>query len=169
MKELLYKIADCERKDMKNLFKKDRERFCELYNSYMGLDGDNSITADDDMFEERIPELLDQYIERFMSYREDESEEELNEWLKNWEDKEQRYTILDLDDEIRNRLGELENSDELLPVLEEAMNYFCSNWDICEGFKHSICETLDDQVNNHIMEQDPKDFRELLDILNGAI
>ena len=77
--------------------------------------------------------------------------------------------IVDLSDEIHNTLSEMENSDEVLPTLEKAMNFFCSNWDICEGYKHAIMETIHDQVYNHASEQDPKDFRELLDILNGAI
>ena len=88
----------------------------------------------------------------------------------NYEEQEKHdKELVALSDEIHNRLSEMENDDLTLPVLEKAMNNFCSNWDICEGMKHAIMETVDDQVNNHAWEQDLKDFRELLDILNNAI
>lgn len=77
--------------------------------------------------------------------------------------------LVELSDEIHNTLSEWDNDDETLPILEKAMNFFCSNWDICEGYKHAIMETVDDQVRNHANEQNAQDFRELLDILNGAI
>ena len=75
----------------------------------------------------------------------------------------------DLRTQIHNRLSEWDNDDSTLATLEKAMNFFCSNWDIAEGYKHAIMETVDDQIDNHITEQDPKDFRKLLDILDGAI
>jgi|19_taG_2_1085344.scaffolds.fasta_scaffold97164_2 hypothetical protein len=82
----------------------------------------------------------------------------------------QEHTPLEnLQDEIHNTLSEMENSDESMKVLEKAMNYFCGTWDICEGFKHAIMETVDDQVNNHGNEQQQSDFKRLLDILNNAI
>tara|TARA_R110000868_G_scaffold114344_4_gene306454 strand:- start:6680 stop:6955 length:276 start_codon:yes stop_codon:yes gene_type:complete len=75
----------------------------------------------------------------------------------------------DLKTQIHNTLSEWENDDSTLKTLEKAMKVFCSNWDIAEGYKHAIMETVNDQIDNHIQEQDPADFRELLDILNGDI
>ena len=67
--------------------------------------------------------------------------------------------------EIHNTLSELENDDDILENLENAMEYFCSTWDKCEGYKHAIRETLDDQANNHIQELDENDLRILILIL----
>ncbi len=49
------------------------------------------------------------------------------------------------------------------------MNYFCSNWDICEGYKHAILLTLEDQYNNHKEDLTESELAELSDILNRAI
>ena len=67
--------------------------------------------------------------------------------------------------EIDDVLSSIENDDEVLEILEEAMNFFCSTWDICEGYKTAIRETMDDQINNHLEEQEEKDWKKLLEIL----
>lgn len=51
--------------------------------------------------------------------------------------------------EIENILSEWDNEDETLDQLQKAMEFFCGNWDIAEGYKYAIQETLQDQNNNH--------------------
>ena len=46
-------------------------------------------------------------------------------------------------------------------LLEEAMHYFCSLFDIREGYKEAIELTLDDQCHNHIGELDINDLIKL--------
>jgi len=68
---------------------------------------------------------------------------------------------------IHNILSETDNDDQTIKVLEKAMNYFCSNWDKCEGYKHAIMETIEDQLNNHLSEQSEDDYKELIKILTN--
>jgi len=68
---------------------------------------------------------------------------------------------------IHNILSETDNDDQTIEVLEKAMNYFCSNWDKCEGYKHAIMETIEDQLNNHLSEQSEDDYKELIKILTN--
>lgn len=70
-------------------------------------------------------------------------------------------------DIINKVLDDIDNCDENLDTLEKAMDYFCSNHDICEGFKHAIRLCVEDQYSNHSEEQDPKDFEKLLSILKN--
>ena len=70
-------------------------------------------------------------------------------------------------EEIENILSEMENEDETLPLLEKAANYFCGTWDLCEGYKHALLETLQDQYDNHPEEQDPNDLNKLSNILQN--
>lgn len=70
-----------------------------------------------------------------------------------------------LGDEVHNILSEMENEDENIERLEKAMEYFCGTWDKCEGYKHALLLTLDDQIENHIHEQNVEDYKKLLDIL----
>jgi len=67
---------------------------------------------------------------------------------------------------IYKLLDDMENDDNTIDQLEKAMDFYCGNYDICEGFKHAIRQTLDDQYQNHASEQDPKDLVKLLAILN---
>lgn len=62
-------------------------------------------------------------------------------------------------------IRDIENDDDNIEKLEEAMRYFCSNWDICEGYKHAIIKTLEDQYTHHQSEQDHADLKKLLTIL----
>lgn len=50
-------------------------------------------------------------------------------------------------------------------TLQKAAEYFCSPWDIREGYKHALTETLYDQYSNHADEQDPNDLVKLKQIL----
>ena len=68
-------------------------------------------------------------------------------------------------EEIEKTLDDWDNDDETMEKLEKAMEYFCSNWDIAEGFKHAILLTIHDQVNHHLDEQNPEEFQELLNLL----
>jgi len=72
-------------------------------------------------------------------------------------------------EDIQNMLSEMENGDEYIDRLERAMEFYCGAYDKCEGYKHAIMMTLDDQYNNHESEADPADLDKLSDILNGAI
>lgn len=71
--------------------------------------------------------------------------------------------------EIHNIISEWDNEDETISRLQKAVDFFCGNYDICEGLKYSLQLTLDDQFDNHKSELEEKDIDELLDILNGAI
>lgn len=55
--------------------------------------------------------------------------------------------------------------DRNLPVLTQAVDYFCSTYDKCEGLKHALLLTMDDQLDNHADEQDVEDFEKILNIL----
>lgn len=77
--------------------------------------------------------------------------------------------LVKLHDNILDTLSEIENEDETINMLEKAMNFFCGTYDICEGFKHALKETMLDQIQNHASEQELGDWRKLSDILNGAI
>lgn len=81
----------------------------------------------------------------------------------NWELVE--MTKDDLIKEIENTLSEIPNEDETLQILEDSMEYFCSTWDKCEGYKHAISETLNDQVSNHYDELETEDLEQLLKLL----
>jgi Na+-transporting NADH:ubiquinone oxidoreductase subunit NqrC len=66
---------------------------------------------------------------------------------------------------IEKILGDIDNCDENIEMLENAMIYFCSNHDICEGYKEAIRLCVIDQYSNHEAEQDPEDFEKLVAIL----
>ncbi len=68
-------------------------------------------------------------------------------------------------EEIINALEKEFDDDEYNETLEKAMNYYCSLWDIREGYKHAIILTLADQYQNHEGEQDPNDLVKLKEIL----
>ena len=68
--------------------------------------------------------------------------------------------------EIVNTISETPNEDDAIEQLEKAMEYFCSTWDKCEGFKHAILETLNDQFENHQEDLTEEELKELLSILN---
>lgn len=69
--------------------------------------------------------------------------------------------------EIRQLIEDIPNEDENLESLENAMNYWCGTYDICEGFKYAINLCLDDQYNNHAEEQELADLLTLRTILEG--
>lgn len=62
-------------------------------------------------------------------------------------------------------LDNTDNDDENIEALEKAMEFFCGNYDICEGFKHAIRMTIEDQFNNHQDEIDTADLVKLRNIL----
>lgn len=68
-------------------------------------------------------------------------------------------------EKVYNTISETDNDDENAVRLEKAMNYYCGMWDMCEGFKHALICTLDDQYENHPEDQEDKDLQKLLDIL----
>ena len=63
---------------------------------------------------------------------------------------------------------EVMDDDDDTAVLEKTMNYYCSMWDIREGYKYAIRMTLRDQYENHASEQDPDDLEKLMQILDEA-
>ena len=73
-KQILNKIAEQEYNWLKSL---TISQFVAEYNQWFNLDEQNALTEDDDTLEESLPELRQDYVEDFMRYREDESEEEL--------------------------------------------------------------------------------------------
>lgn len=75
-------------------------------------------------------------------------------------------------EEIKKKIEDTENSDETIAMLEKAMEFYCSNYDICEGYKHALYMCLEDQYNNHDGMEDEDNqqaVRELSDILDRAI
>lgn len=70
-------------------------------------------------------------------------------------------------EQIYKLLEDMENVDENLPILENAVNFWCSSFDICEGYKHALRLCLEDQYKNHAGEQDPKALEKLKEILLG--
>ena len=68
-------------------------------------------------------------------------------------------------EQVYEALRNIENEDETIDKLQEAMDYYCSTWDKCVGFKKAIFTTLEDQYNNHAGEQDDGDLDKLLEIL----
>lgn len=70
---------------------------------------------------------------------------------------------------IHRTINDISNDDENIGQLEKAMEFFCSNWDICEGMKHAIKLSLDDQYYNHFEELEINDLKRLLNILNTPL
>lgn len=71
--------------------------------------------------------------------------------------------------QIFKLIDDTDNDDENIDRLQKGAEYFCSNYDLCEGYKHALRLCINDQYDNHASEQDPKDLDKLSDILNGAI
>jgi hypothetical protein len=70
--------------------------------------------------------------------------------------------------EIHNILSETPNEDETIDALQDAMDYFCSTWDKCEGYKHAINETLTDQIENHIGDVTTDELYKLMGLITGS-
>jgi hypothetical protein len=66
-------------------------------------------------------------------------------------------------------IDEIENDDDNLEVLKAGAEYWCSNWDLCEGYKEAMRLCLHDQYFNHASEQEPDELKVLTDILLGKI
>ena len=66
-------------------------------------------------------------------------------------------------------IDEIENDDDTLPLLKAGAEYWCSNWDLCEGYKEAMRICLEDQYNNHASEQEDGELKVLTDILSGKI
>lgn len=78
-RQMLHKIAQQEYDWLNSL---DKRTFVNEYNGWFGLDEENALTEDDDTLKERRPILTSDYVEDFMRYRENESEEELLQLIK---------------------------------------------------------------------------------------
>jgi hypothetical protein len=68
-------------------------------------------------------------------------------------------------EKIYKLLRDIDNDDETIENLQKGAEYWCSNYDLCEGYKHAIRLCLDDQYNNHPNEQDINQLLELESIL----
>ena len=66
---------------------------------------------------------------------------------------------------VHKLITEMELNDETLQKLQEAAEYYCSNYDIALGFKTALLTTLQDQYENHAGEQAPDDLDKLLPFL----
>lgn len=66
-------------------------------------------------------------------------------------------------------IDEIENDDDTLPLLKAGAEYWCSNWDLCEGYKEAMRLCLEDQYCNHASEQEDGELKVLTDILSGKI
>jgi hypothetical protein len=63
----------------------------------------------------------------------------------------------------------IESDDNTIDMLKDAAEYYCGNFDICEGYKHAIIMALEDQYQNHAREQESDDTVELKKILGITI
>ena len=103
-------------------------------------------------------------------------EKDLNSLLRDMENDEARLAFLcdygqwevyEIEDyeEVLQLIDDMDNDDEELAKLQNAMEFFCGTWDICEGYKHALRLTIKDQYHNHADEQDPEDLEKLKAIL----
>ena len=67
--------------------------------------------------------------------------------------------------DIITALADMQDDDDNDP-LKEAMDYYCSLWDIREGYKHALTLTLREEYENHPDEQYPNNLITLAKILN---
>jgi len=70
-------------------------------------------------------------------------------------------------EDVRKTVVDIDNDDKNIDLLFNAMEYFCSNHDICEGYKHAILGTLNNQADNHFDELECEDLEQLLNFLTG--
>ena len=71
--------------------------------------------------------------------------------------------------EVYTLLDDIENGDETIRDLQQGAEYWCSNYDLCEGYKHAMILCLQDQYNNHAHEQDIESLQKLKDLLTGTV
>lgn len=63
-------------------------------------------------------------------------------------------------------LDNVENDDNVLPILEASAEFYCSTHDLCEGYKRALKLCLEDQYENHADEVDIIDLIKLNNILS---
>lgn len=64
-------------------------------------------------------------------------------------------------EKVIEALHNIDNGDEVIDQLEDAMKNYCGMYDMCEGYKHAIEMTIRDQYENHSEDQDGMDLLEL--------
>jgi hypothetical protein len=64
-------------------------------------------------------------------------------------------------DEVITLLDDIPNEDENIEKLEQAMTFFCGNYNICEGFKYALRLT----IQEHYRNQEPDDMEKLKALL----
>jgi hypothetical protein len=72
-------------------------------------------------------------------------------------------------EQILKKIEDIPSEDETMDMLQKAMEHYCSNYDICEGYKYALKMTLNDQYQNHAGEQESNDLDILSDILDGVL
>lgn len=70
-----------------------------------------------------------------------------------------------IEDYVLKLLDDMENDDENIDTLQKAAEFYCGNYDLCEGYKHALRMTIHDQYTNHPDEQDPQDLAKIITIL----
>ncbi len=73
---------------------------------------------------------------------------------------------MDIIKKIETLLNAIENEDENLDKLAEAMEYYCGTHDKCEWYKHAIYLAVADQFTHHEDEQDPEHIEKLIKLLS---
>jgi len=71
-------------------------------------------------------------------------------------------------EEVFTLLDDIANEDETIDDLQKGAEYWCSNWDLCEGYKTAIRICLNDQYNNHPEDQEYNALLKLKKILLGG-
>ena len=70
-------------------------------------------------------------------------------------------------EKVQSALDRVESGDSAVFILERAMNYYCSNSNICQGFKDAIMYAVRDQYHNCSNDdQAAGDLIELLKLLS---
>jgi hypothetical protein len=72
-------------------------------------------------------------------------------------------------EEMLKIIDDIDNDDNTLDLLKAGAEYWCSNWDLCEGYKEALRLCLEDQYCNHASEQEDDELNVLKDILLGKI
>lgn len=55
-------------------------------------------------------------------------------------------------EQILKILEDIDNDEENEAILEKAMHFYCSTYDVCEGYKHAIRLCIEDQFDNEDLE-----------------
>ena len=88
-------------------------------------------------------------------------------WELSEEKDEKQEAMKKLVIEIKRTLSDMDFEESDVELLQTAMKFFCSKWDICEGHKSVIIEALRHWSRGGFTEEKMDNFQKLLDMLKG--